>query len=124
MLPRWVKVSGKRFNEILNTATEAKNKGLKINLNGSEFTLNSTETLKKDVGSGKINRNKFKRKYSNIIDDIKEVLNEPILTENQENIINILSLVGKIIKSKDNKTDEQPDTTDMSELESEGKEKV
>ena len=30
MLPKWVNVSKERFNEILTTVTEAKNKGLKI----------------------------------------------------------------------------------------------
>ena len=30
MLPKWVKVSEKRFNEILSTVTKAKNEGLKI----------------------------------------------------------------------------------------------
>ena len=28
MLPKWIKVSEKRFNEILSTVTEAKNNGL------------------------------------------------------------------------------------------------
>ena len=30
MLPKWVQVSKKRFNEILNTVTKAKNEGLKL----------------------------------------------------------------------------------------------
>ena len=30
MLPKWVKVSKKRFNEILNTVTKAKNEALKL----------------------------------------------------------------------------------------------
>ena len=32
MLPKWVKVSEKRFNEILSTVTKAKNEGLRINV--------------------------------------------------------------------------------------------
>ena len=34
MLPKWVKVSEKRFNEILSTVTKAKNEGLKIIVDG------------------------------------------------------------------------------------------
>ena len=34
MLPEWVNVSEKRFNEILSTAIEAKNEGLRTNVDG------------------------------------------------------------------------------------------
>ena len=34
MLPKWVKVSEKRFNEILSTVTKAKNEGLEIIVDG------------------------------------------------------------------------------------------
>ena len=37
---------------------------------------------------------------------------------NQEKMVEILSLLAEIWKSYDKKLDEQPDTTDMSELES------
>ena len=46
-------------------------------------------------------------------------LQKPILTSSQDNMVKILSLLTEISKSKDNKRDEQPKTTDMSELESE-----
>ena len=39
MLPKWVNVSEKRFNEILSKVTETKNNGLKINADGREITL-------------------------------------------------------------------------------------
>ena len=42
-----------------------------------------------------------------------------MLTKNQNNIVKILSLLREILKPNDKKTDEQPDTTNMSELESE-----
>ena len=38
MLPKWIKVSEKRFNEILNTVTKAKNNGLKVNVDGREIS--------------------------------------------------------------------------------------
>ena len=34
MLPKWANISEKRFNEILSRVTEAKNNGLKINVDG------------------------------------------------------------------------------------------
>ena len=46
-------------------------------------------------------------------------LQKPILTSSQDNMVKILSLLTEISKSNDNKRDEQPKTTDMSELESE-----
>ena len=38
---------------------------------------------------------------------------------NEDNMIKIVSLLREIIMPKDKKTDEQPDTTDMPELEKE-----
>ena len=117
-LPKWIRVSEKRFNEILNTTTEAENNGLKANVDAREITLDKAESLLKDTGSGKINRHKFKEKYNDIVNGVISILNKLVLTENQNNILKILSLLGEIYKSKDKKTDEQPDNTNMPELES------
>ena len=40
-------------------------------------------------------------------------------TRNQENMLKTLSLLKQILKPKDKKSDEQPDTRDMPEIESE-----
>ena len=42
-----------------------------------------------------------------------------MLTRRQEKTVEILFLLKEILKSKDKKTEEQPDTTDIPELESE-----
>ena len=42
MLPEWVKVSEKKFNEILSTVTEAKNEGLRTNVDRRQITLDNT----------------------------------------------------------------------------------
>ena len=47
MLPKWVNVSKQRFNEILSTVAEAKNNGLKINVDGREIALDNVESLLK-----------------------------------------------------------------------------
>ena len=62
MFLKWAKVSENRFNEILTTVTEAKNKGLRTNVDGREITLDKTESLLKDVGSRKIDGSEFKEK--------------------------------------------------------------
>ena len=59
MLPKWIKVSEKRFNEILSTVTEAKNNRFKTNVDRREITLDNAECLLKDTGSGKINKRDF-----------------------------------------------------------------
>ena len=103
MLPKWINVSKERFNEILSTITEAKNNGLKINVDGREITLDKAESLLKGVGSGKINGHEFKEKYNNIVDDVEKILNRPMLTLNQNNMVKILSLLKEIIKPNDKK---------------------
>ena len=119
VLPKWVNVSEKRFNEILSTVTDAKNNGLTINANGREIKLDDVESLLKGVGNGKIDKREFKNKCKNIVVDVKKTLNKSILTRSQQNMINILSLLKEISKSKDKKRDKQQDTTDIPDLESE-----
>ena len=50
------------FNEILSTITEAKNNRLKVNVDGREITLDKA-------------------------DDVKKLLNRPMITRNQENMV-------------------------------------
>ena len=116
---KWVNVSKERFIEILSIITKAKNDGLKTNVDVKEITLDNAESLLKSITSAKINSSKFKKKYKNIVDDVDAILEKPVLTRTQEKMVNILSLLTEIPKSKDKKPDEQRDTTDMSELESE-----
>ena len=116
MLPKWVNVSEERFNEILSTVTEAKNNGLKINADGREITLDNVESLVKGVGSGKVDKREFKKKYNNIVNDIEKILNKPMLTRSQNKLAKILLLIKEIVEGPQY---EQPDTTDMSESESE-----
>ena len=100
MLLRWINVSEKKFNEILSTVTEAKNNGLKINVDRREITLDKTESLLKGIDSGKINGHEFKEKYNDIIDNVKKTLNKPMLTRSQKNMVEILLLLKEIPKSK------------------------
>ena len=118
-LPRWVKASKKRFNEILSIITEGKNNGLKADLDGEEITLAKAESWLKGISSKKINRHEFREKYNDIVDNVEKILTKQPLKINEQNMIKILSLLKEIINPNDKKTDQQPDTTNMPELESE-----
>ena len=67
MLLKWVKVSEEIFNKILNTVTEAKNKGFKANANGREITLDNAESLLKGLGRGLIDCQEFFKKSTTIL---------------------------------------------------------
>ena len=102
-LPEWIKVSKTRFNEILSKITEAKNNGLKTNVDGEEITLDKAESLLKDINSKKINKDEFRKEYNDIVDDIDKILNKQGLTSDELNMVEILSLVQELIKSNDKK---------------------
>ena len=96
MLPKWVNVSEERFNEILSTVTEAKNNGLRTKVDGREMTLDNAESSVKDVGSGKIDKREFKKKYNNIVDDVEKILNKPRHTRSQDRMVEILSQLKEL----------------------------
>ena len=102
-LPKWVKVSKKRLNEILSIITEAKNNGLKANVDGEKSTLDKAESLLKDISSKKIIRHEFKEKYNNTVNDVDKILNKQPFTTNEQNMIKFLSLLKEIIKPNDKK---------------------
>ena len=84
MLPKWVNISEKRFNEILSTVTKAKNAELRTNIDGKEIRLNNTESLLKDLGNELIDRHEFKNRYIYIIDDVEAIVNKAWITRNQK----------------------------------------
>ena len=116
MLPKWVKVSKERFNEKLNTVTKGKNEGLRKNVYGREIRLDNTERLLKGLGNGILDRHDFISRYNNIANDVEAIVNTPIIARNQEKIVKTMSLSKEILKTK---SDEQPNTIDIFELESE-----
>ena len=60
-LPKWVKANEKRLNEILSIITEAKNNGLKANVDEEKITLDKAESLLKDTSSKKMNEHELKK---------------------------------------------------------------
>ena len=112
MLLKWVKVSGKRFNEILSAFTKAKNDGLETNAGGRKITVDKAESLLKDLVYGKIDDREFKKEYSNIVNDANAILKKPMITRSQEKMVKALLQFTEIVKPKD----KHPDTTNMPEL--------
>ena len=98
MLPKLVKVSEERFNEILSTVTKAKNEGLKTSVDGREITLDNTERLLKDLGNGLVDGNEFKNRRNHIVDDIKAIVNKASITKNKKKTVKIMSLLREILK--------------------------
>ena len=89
MLLKWVKVSEERFNEMLDTVTEAKNKWLKTNVDGRETTLDN-------VGNGLLDERGFKYRYNSIVDDVEAIVNKVPITRSQAKKVEILSLLKEI----------------------------
>ena len=114
MLPKWVKVSEKRFNIILSTVTETKNNGFKTNVYGRKITLDKAESLLKDLGNGKLEGREFTEKYNNIVDDIESILKTPRLTRSQDKLRKILWLLKEIVEGF---SYEESDTINMAKLE-------
>ena len=99
MLPKWVEISEKRFNDILSAVTKAKNDRLRTNVDGREITLDNTESLLKDLGNGILDGHEFKNRYNDIANDVQAIVNRPIITRNQEKI-EIMFLLKEILKPK------------------------
>ena len=76
MLPKWVEISEKRFNDILSTVTKAKNDRLRTNVDGREITLDNTESLLKDLGNELIDRHESKNSCNNTVDNIEASLDD------------------------------------------------
>ena len=115
--PKWVKVNKKGFNEIPSKVTKAESEGLRTNVDGREITLDNIENLLKDLGNGILDGHEFKNRCNDIANDVEAIINNSIITRNQEKMVKIMSLLKEIQKPK--KSDEQPDATDMPKLEEE-----
>ena len=141
-LPKWVKISKKRFDRIKNTVQNAKNNSLRAKPNRSGLiNYNESNKLLQDIEHSKITYEEALKRIRNIRSDIAKIINQVSLNLNQVEVINTLFMVDEIFtgeiktvkannegalevfKEKSDRekqeSDEQPDTTNMLELESE-----
>ena len=101
--------------------------GLRTNVDGKEITLDNTESLLKDLGNGILDRHEFKNRYKNNANDTEAIINKSPLTRSQNKMLETLLLLKELIDKpmyknsgeEKQKSHEEPDITDMPELESE-----
>ena len=129
-----VKVIKSRFDEIKDAITKGNESGLSTKVGKRVITLKDVKKLLEGIISGKIGKNEARKMYNNIADDANK-LNKLNSTEPRQKILPIFKMLQEIFinpeiddgtddetdDETDNETDdnEQPDTTDMPDLESE-----
>ena len=64
------------------------------------MTLDNTESLAKGIANRKINRSKFQEECNSIANAVDAILQKPMLTRIQDEMVRILSHVNEIPKSK------------------------
>ena len=108
-------MSEERFNSIKQTIN--KSKDLSTTINNKRYTLNDANDLVNKIAEKKIGRNKAINFYNNLVKKAEQI-SELRSTPPRQKMLEILNYLGEIFN--ESKTDdEQPDTTNMPELESE-----
>ena len=64
----------------MNTITKAKNNVLNTSADGTKITLDNVESLP----FRKTNGSKFKKEYSNVVDNVEAIVQKPMFTRNQK----------------------------------------
>ena len=133
-----VRVDKKTFKKIKDEVKRVKDKNIYVRSNqGSYIRVNNSYKLIWDIEYGRITHKEELERINKIHSDIKKIDNQEKVNENQLLILNPLLLVYsiftvnlnqyekvgneyKLVESKINqeKSNEQPDTTDMPDLES------
>ena len=67
-------------------------------MDGREITLDNVESLLKSIGSGKINKSEFKKKYNNIANDVEKISNRSMPTRIQNKMAEISSLLKELVE--------------------------
>ena len=119
-----------------------KKKNLQIRIKGSKvININKSSNLLYEIENGQITYEEVLKRIENICNDTNKIISMQSLNSNQINLLNILFMANEVFtgesesaevnkegiievfKEKSNKekqqSDEEPDTTDMSDLESE-----
>ena len=122
-----------RFDEIKSMIIENRKNKSKTIVDRKEFTLDNAEKLVEDIVSGKINKSEIIKRYNDIVDGINTIVKSratkprtkmvDIFKQLKETFVSRVTddkIYDKTYNKSDYETDEQqPDTTDMPDLESE-----
>ena len=140
-LPKWIKVSKQRFDVIKKKVQNAKINNLQARPKGGKvINTNESNKLLHEIENSQITYEEALKRIENIHRDINKIISMQSLNLNQINVLNILFMANEIFageiesvevnkegnfvvfKEKSDierkESDEQPDTTDMPELES------
>ena len=140
-LPTWIKVSKQIFDVIKKNVQNAKINNLKSRPKGSKvININESNKLLHEIENSQITYEEALKGIENIRSDINKLVNAQSINLNQVNVLNIIFMVKEIFTGesesvevnekanfaifkeksdqKKQKSNEQPDTTDMPESES------
>ena len=138
-LLKWIKVSKQSFDVIKKKVQNAKNNNLQARSKGSKvININESDKLLYEIENSQITYEEALKRIENICSDINKLVSVQSINLNHVNVLNILFMVNEIFtgesesvgvneksdfeifKEKSDKekqeSDEQPDTTDMLEL--------
>ena len=136
-LQKWIKVSKQRLDMIKKKVQNAKTNKLQVRPKGSKvININESSKLLHEMENSQITYEEALKRIKNIHSDINKIISMESLNSNQINLLNILFRVnetfnGEIkiaevnkegsfeIFEEKQKSGEEPDATDMPELESE-----
>ena len=123
--------------KVQNAKKKNNNNNLQVRIKRSKVVhINESSNLLYEIENGQITYEEALKRIENISNNINKVINIQSLNPNQANFLNILFMVNEIVTGKSEKievnkednleifkekqeSDEEPDTTDMPELESE-----
>ena len=90
-LPKWVKVSKKRFDMIKNKVQNAKNNNLQASPNRSSLiNFSESNNLLQGIEYSRISHEEALKRIKNIRSDIKKIVDKNSLNSNQVKVLNVL----------------------------------
>ena len=96
-LPKWVKVSKKRFHIIKSKVQNVKNNYLQVRPNQSKvLNFNKSNKLFNKIENSKITYEEALKRIKNIRSNINKIISMQSLKLNQINVLNILFMVNEI----------------------------
>ena len=96
-LPKWVKVSKKRFDIIKSKVQNAKNNYLQVRPNQSKvLNFNESNKLFNKIENSKITYEEALKRIKNICSNNNKIISMQTLKLNQINVLNILFMVNEI----------------------------
>ena len=100
-LPKWIKVSKKRFDVIKKKVQNAKINNLQVRAKGSKvININESNKLLYEIENSQITYEEALKRTENIRSDISKIINMQSLNLNQVNLLNILFMVNDVFTGK------------------------